>query len=116
MSANVAKNHFLGKEGLRRLNCAQAVASAFQEKYDLSAETLEAFRAFGSGSAPEGLCGAYYAAKYILEKNEAQGEANRLERYFLEQAGDIRCSRIRACRKLSCLGCVEKSAEFLEKN
>lgn len=116
MSANVAKNHFLGKEGFRRLNCAQAVASAFKEKYHLKEETLEAFRAFGSGRAPEGLCGAYYAAKYILEENETSGKADRLERYFLEEAGDIHCSRIRECKKLSCLGCVEKSAEFLEEN
>ena len=27
----------------------------------------------------------------------------------------LECSNIRALRKLSCVGCVEKSAEFLEK-
>jgi hypothetical protein len=114
--ANIAKNHFLGKEGLVKLNCAQSVAIAFKEKYSLSEETLEAFRSFGSGKAPEGLCGAYYAAKFLLEKNKAHKNADHLEQYFIEQAGDIRCSRIRECRKLSCLGCVEKSAEYIESN
>ena len=115
MPVNTAKNHYLGKEGCKRMNCAQSVISAFKEKFDLNEETIEAFRVYGAGRAPEGLCGALYAAKYILEKGFEEGKVNELEKYFIEQAGAVKCHEIRAGKKLSCLGCIEKSSEFLEK-
>ena len=115
MPVNTAKNHYLGKEGCKRMNCAQSVISAFKEKFDLSEETIELFRPYGTGRAPDGLCGAFYAAKYILEKNDAEVKASELENYFLEQAGAVKCHEIRVGKKLSCIGCVEKSSEFLEK-
>ncbi|WP_010243917.1 C-GCAxxG-C-C family (seleno)protein [Acetivibrio cellulolyticus] len=115
MSVNTAKNHYLGKEGYTRMNCAQSVISAFKEKYNLSTEAIEAFRNFGTGRAPEGLCGALYAAKYIFEKYAAVEKSIELEKYFFDQAGAVKCDEIRMRKKLSCLGCVEKCAEFLER-
>lgn len=114
MPVNTAKNHYLGKDGYKRMNCAQSVISAFKEKFDLSTEIIESFRAYGAGRAPEGLCGAFYAARYILEKSAAD-KSTELEKYFLDQAGAVKCHEIRAGKKLSCIGCVEKCAEFLEK-
>lgn len=69
------------------MNCAQSVISAFKEKLDLNTETIELFRAYGAGRAPDGLCGALYAAKYILEKNAAEEKSIELENFFLNQAG-----------------------------
>lgn len=115
MSVNVAKNHFLGKDGYQRMNCAQSVLNAFKETFDLTDETVESFKAYGSGKAPEGLCGAFYAAKYVIEHADEREKTDILERYFTEQAGALQCRQIRECKKLSCLGCVEKSSEFLVK-
>ncbi|KNY26093.1 C-GCAxxG-C-C family protein [Pseudobacteroides cellulosolvens] len=115
MSINKARNHYLGKEGYERMNCAQSVISAFKDKFNLSAETVELFKACGGGRAPEGLCGAFYAAKYIMGKNNAEKISADLENYFLDQAGSVKCHEIRRCRKMSCVDCVEKSCEYLEK-
>lgn len=41
------------------LNCAQSVLKYF----DAPAAQIAEFKAFGGGRAPEGLCGALYAAK-----------------------------------------------------
>jgi len=112
MPVNTAKNHYLGKEGCKRMNCAQSVICAFKDKFGLNEEVIEAFRAYGGGRAPDGLCGAYYAAKYLLHK-DSEEKACELENYFLEQAGAVKCHEIRGAKKLSCLGCVEKSSEFL---
>jgi hypothetical protein len=59
MPVNTAKNHYLGKEGCKRMNCAQSVINAFKEKFDLKKETIELFKVYGAGRAPEGLCGAF---------------------------------------------------------
>lgn len=113
MSVIKAKNNYIGN-GCKRMNCAQSVISAFQEKYKIEEDLVEAFQKFGGGNAPEGLCGAYYAVKYILSTFDKDKVAD-LEKYFLESAGALECRNIREKRKLSCVGCVEKSSEFLEK-
>ncbi len=115
MSINTARNHYLGKEGYVRMNCAQSVISTFKDKFSLSAETIELFKAYGGGRAPDGLCGAFYAAKYILERNNAEEISTDLEKYFLDQAGGVKCHEIKGCQKMSCVDCVGKSCEFLEK-
>lgn len=115
MAVNKAKNHYLGKEGCARLNCAQAVVSAFQEHYNLSPDLVQEFEGYGRGKAPQGLCGAYYAARHILEQDNKPAQLSELKNYFLEQAGALECQTIRHDKKLSCVGCVEKSAEFLAR-
>ncbi len=114
MSAIKAKNNYTGQGGCGRLNCAQSVISAFKEDFDLEDDLVEAFKKYGGGKAPEGLCGAYYAVKYILDKNDPE-KIEELEKHFLEHAGALECSSIKGLKKLSCVGCVEKSSEFLEK-
>lgn len=113
LPVNVAKNYFLGKEGLKRLNCAQSVISAFKDKYSIDNETVELFELYGGGKAPEGMCGAYYAAKFALEQRSPE-KLEEFEKYFIDLAGSVSCHQIRANKKLSCLGCVEKSAEFIK--
>lgn len=112
MAVNRAKNHFLGKEGCKRMNCAQAVIYAFKDKFDIDEDIIEKFKIYGSGRAPEGVCGAYYAAKHILE-SEAITKVNELEEYFMQQAGALSCRDVRSLKRLSCIKCVERSSEFL---
>lgn len=115
MSVIKAKNNYIGHGGCMRMNCAQAVVSAFKDDFGIEDELVDTFKSFGGGRAPSGLCGAYYAAKNIVDRNDKE-KLPKLEQYFMEYAGALECSKIKGLKKLSCVGCVEKSSEFLEKN
>ena len=114
MSSIEAKNNYTGQSGCKRMNCAQSILSAFKEKFNLEDDLVDSFKVCGGGRAPDGVCGAYYAAKSIIDRGDKEN-ADELKRYFLENAGALECSNIRGLRKLSCVGCVEKCSEFLEK-
>lgn len=107
-----AKDHFLGRKG-RRLNCAQSVAEAFRGKYSLDEKTTLQLSRCGGGMAPDGYCGAFYAAKCIL----AAHLPHRLEQ-GMEQlrtaAGSLKCKEVKSLSKLPCHECVGKAAEVLE--
>lgn len=113
MSVEAARNYYTGNGGGKRMNCAQAVLSAFKEKFALEDDLVNSFKAYGGGRAPDGLCGAYYAVKCIIDIHDKE-KAEKLEKYFMEHAGALKCLNIKELRKLSCIGCVEKSSEFLE--
>lgn len=112
MAVEKAKSYYLGQNGYKRMNCAQSIISVFMEDNPQKESLIEAFGRYGGGNAPEGLCGAFYAAKYILENNYNM-KRDDFERYFMEHTGALKCHEIKGLRKLSCVGCVEKSAEFL---
>ena len=114
MSVVKAKNNYTGQDGCRRMNCAQAVMSAFSKDFNIDESMVDAFKNYGGGRAPDGLCGAYYAVRYILSRVEPD-RLEELEKHFLEHAGALECRNIKGLKKLSCVGCVEKSSEFLEK-
>ncbi len=107
-----AKAYFLGKKGTR-LNCAQSVAEPFRDKFPLDGKTASTLPACGGGRAPEGYCGAFYAAKCILEQHFPDRSTEGME-MLLSAAGSLKCLEVKALRKLSCVGCVEKSAEVVE--
>jgi hypothetical protein len=113
MSKEKAKAHFLGQSGYKKLNCGLAVIVAFKEKFTLRDELVSEFAGYGGGKAPQGLCGAFYAAQVILGKQP--DILKECEAIFLTLAGSTKCKDIRASRKLTCLGCVEKTAQCLEK-
>lgn len=115
MSSIQAKNNYTGLGGGKRMNCAQAVASAFKDRYNLTEEMVDGFGACGGGNAPEGLCGAFYAVRSILDKHD-KDRLPELEQYFSEHAGALHCSHIKGLKRISCVGCVEKGAEFLERS
>ena len=108
-----AKHHFLGKGG-KRYNCAQAVIKACDGNVCVPDSLVDDFADFAGGKAPGGVCGAFYAASYLLNVRH-KDKARELEKFFLENAGAVTCSGIRGGKKFSCLDCVAHSAEFLEK-
>jgi len=112
MPVKTAKNHYLGLSEHKRMNCAQSVIAAFKDKFDLKDEEIEEFKHFGGGKAPEGLCGAFYASKYILKQFHIEKEIE-FEKYFVKLSGSNKCREIRQRKIFSCLDCVEKSAEYL---
>lgn len=113
MSVEKAKAHYTAREGHKKLNCGQAVIAAFSQKHALSPEVVEIFASYGAGRAPEGECGALYAAKYILQKAH-KAKITDCQKAFIAAAGSTKCKEIRKLNKLPCIGCVEKAAEFLE--
>jgi hypothetical protein len=89
-------------------NCAQAVARAWSDFSSSEENYISEFASCGSGKAPEGLCGALYAAK-VISGNEYISEL------FAEKTGGhITCREIRSNRVMSCAECVAISAEILE--
>ena len=115
MSVTKAKCYYLGQDGHKRMNCAQSVLSAFKERFYIDDELIEEFKSYGGGRAPDSLCGAYYAAKKIIN-DYYKDKIKEFEQYFIMQAGSIKCHAIREAKKLSCLECVEKSVEFVQEN
>ncbi|MFA5159466.1 MAG: C-GCAxxG-C-C family (seleno)protein [Candidatus Omnitrophota bacterium] len=108
-----AKAYFLGKKGPRRLNCAQSVAETFREQFPLEEKITMLLSACGGGMAPEGYCGAFYAAKCLLDRhfpNRTQAGMAQLH----SVAGSLKCREIKTLKKLLCVGCVEKAAEVVE--
>ena len=112
MSTQKAKDHYLGKNGQKRLNCAQSVLAAFKDHYGITDEEIEAAVSHGGGNAPGGVCGAYCAAKHILEKHHPE-KLGEFDNYFRSLAGSLDCKEIRGLKKLSCLGCVGKAADYI---
>lgn len=113
MPVNRAKKHYLGHDGFERLNCSLSIVTAFQDELMLKEDYVRSFKAFGGGRAPEGICGAFYAANMLLNSIYPDN-IKEFEKYFLEQASSIKCKEIRENKKLSCVGCVEKSSEYLK--
>ncbi len=113
MSVAKAKSNYTGQDGTRRLNCAESIVDAFQEKFPLPVEDRDLFLSCGGGRAPGGICGSLFAAKTLLGKHRPDKLAE-CERALEAQAGSVKCREIRALKKLSCVGCVEKIAEFMD--
>lgn len=97
---------------IHHYNCAQAILKAFQEKYNLPDKIIIDFAKYGGGRAPEGLCGALYAANYLILNIPALSQHSpklyqTLCAAFSAKASAITCKEIRKAKQLSCEGCVD---------
>lgn len=95
-----------------RLNCAQAVAHAWNAKTGQGPELVPALASCGGGRAPGGLCGALHAVHRIVGSSQGQAEATAA---FAVRAGAVGCHEIRKLGQASCEACVEHAAEWLER-
>ena len=91
----------------RRLNCAQSVLALCGNE-----GRIEEFAEFGGGRAPEGLCGALYAALQLVP-DEKRGA---LRRAFAEEAGAEKCLDIKKGSGTSCQMCVAIAAALAVAN
>ncbi|MBN2703138.1 MAG: C_GCAxxG_C_C family protein [Pontiellaceae bacterium] len=103
-----ALDHFRGPE---RYNCAQSVYCSLEKHQEVPAEKVNELAAAGSGRAPDGLCGALYAAKLVLSEDRKA----ELRGWFEENGGSVRCREIRKVRKMSCRDCVAAAADFVDR-
>lgn len=89
----------------RRYNCAQSVAAGAGRE-----DLISDLAAMGGGRAPEGLCGALYAALQLLpEEKKAAAMAE-----FQAVAGAVTCRDIKA-GGFPCPDCVAAAAKLLDK-
>jgi hypothetical protein len=92
-----------------KLNCAQAVLKFCESHESISPEIISEFQACGGGRAPEGVCGALHAIKFIFDDPEKHLE---FEKEFIAVAGSTTCREIRRGGKLSCAACVDLAGSF----
>ncbi|MFC1668772.1 C-GCAxxG-C-C family (seleno)protein [Spirochaetota bacterium] len=115
MTGVVAKEHFLGENKNKRLNCAQAVAMAFKDTLPfITDDTIKQFKKKGFGKAPEGECGMYFAAKYILEKTDHHHKIDDFTRYFLSFAPSVSCKELKKMKVPFCAECLKKSVDYVD--
>ena len=91
-----------------RLNCAQSVLHAWHEVIGDRGIKVADLKPHGAGRAPEGLCGAIYAACLL-----APDRAEELKSAFAAGVGSLYCKEIRAAKAHSCAECVAEAAEML---
>lgn len=104
-----SENFFHAKP--ENLNCAQSVLKSFQKEFNIQDEVIEEFRAFGGGRAPEGTCGALFAADFLIKKLGKDS----IKSEFIDQVGSYACLDIKRKNKVPCLDCVRIADELLEK-
>jgi len=86
-------------------NCAQSILKSWQKELNIPEKDIDDFSSFGGGRAPSGLCGAIYAADYVLsllDKPSVQDE-------FIKKLNHLNCSALRK----SCVKCVEVADELV---
>ena len=89
-------------------SCAQTVYAAFAP--DTDAQTMDFMKQNSGGRAPEGMCGALFAATQL-----APERAEELAKKFAERVGDTACLRIKREHKTPCEECVRAAAELLSE-
>jgi len=115
MITEKARNNFLGKDG-NRYNCAQSIIKACSDLFGFPSSALKVHAEFGAGKAPDGYCGALYAALYVLyAKKRDKDKIEECKDFFLQHSGALTCKEIKSNKKVACINCVEKAAEFLSR-
>ncbi|MDR1738042.1 MAG: C-GCAxxG-C-C family protein [Candidatus Symbiothrix sp.] len=94
------------------LNCAQAILNVFSEELNIPQQRIDEFQSFGGGHAPNGLCGALFAAETLLAEH---GKPSVKEK-FRTLAGGITCHEIKEIAKTPCLQCLRFAEKLLEEN
>jgi len=94
--------------GSERNNCAQAVLKAYANLAGVDQSCVERFARLGSGRAPQGECGALFAAKALLTDQAAR---QTLHDEFTRAAGSAACRQIRQLGRLSCQQCGQTAAD-----
>jgi len=105
----IKATHFFRAEP-EKLNCAQSIIKAFQAQLNIP-DVVAEFRKYGGGRAPEGICGALYAADYLLN---LQGK-NSIQEEFRQKANAVTCLELKKNRRVSCEMCVNIADELLEQ-
>ena len=93
--------------------CSQAVILGFENEFGTTAEDVTLAGEWRGGRAPEGICGALYAANYLLAK---RGLAPITDE-FSAVAGSPHCRGIKGPEgtHYPCLECVKLADQLVEE-
>lgn len=92
-----------------RHNCAQAIANRWRDLYD-DKEIVAKYAPYIGGRAPEGYCGALYAAM-----SACPADAEAIKEEFAEAAGYTHCSELKRSNHIPCEICVATADKLVEK-
>lgn len=90
-------------------NCAQAIAYRWHDLYHC-ADIVERYAPYVGGRAPEGFCGALYAAMQACPSH-----ADDIKREFSEHCGGTLCREIKSSNRTPCEECVDTADKLVEK-
>lgn len=90
-------------------NCAQAIAYRWYALYD-DKDIVEHYAPYVGGRAPEGLCGALYAAMKACPQH-----AEEIRSEFEKQCGAAFCRDIKGTNRTPCEICVDTADRLVEK-
>ncbi len=90
-------------------NCAQAIAYRWRKRFS-DPLTVEKFQANGGGRAPEGLCGALYAAMQACPDH-----ADEIKADFAKACGALHCRELKGANRVPCPVCVDTADVLVEK-
>ena len=96
-----------------RLNCAQAVACAWEAKTGQSTRLVTELAGCGGGGAPGGVCGALHAMHRIMEAGALRKKAE--TEFAAAAGGSVDCRGIRRAG-VTCVECVGFAAGWLERH
>ncbi len=88
-------------------SCAQTVYAAFAP---VDSAAMSMMKQNSAGKAPEGMCGALFAAMYVNPD-----KASEIKKYFEEKIGETKCTVIKCTYKVPCEECVRAASEALVK-
>jgi hypothetical protein len=91
-----------------RLNCAQSVVYAWQQLSVRTGLSVASVKAAGGGHAPQGICGALYAACLA-----APERTDSLKTDFAVRMGSLFCKELRTADEHACRTCVATATELL---
>lgn len=90
-------------------NCAQAIAYKWARLY-ADADIVEHYAPYVGGRAPEGYCGALYAAMQACPD-----QADRIKRAFASRCGALHCHDIKSAARTPCEVCVDVADKLVEE-
>lgn len=108
---NLISQYFHGEKDY---NCAQTVLIILKENFDflnISYGDIDAAQTYGGGRAPNGYCGALYAA--LSQVNDEKKKQELLD-LFKNKIESLVCREIRSCNKKTCKECILASLESFE--
>lgn len=90
-------------------NCAQAIAYRWCELY-ADKGIVERYAPYVGGHAPEGYCGALYAAIQACPRH-----ADDIKRDFMARCGGALCCEIKGTNRTPCEVCVDTADKLVAK-
>lgn len=93
-----------------RHNCAQCIVYKWNKLFENNAQFIEASQGYGVGRAPEGMCGALYAAINALPNHKDEILSD-----FKAKNGALTCKELKQELGVPCPTCVDVADELIEK-